>query len=96
LSDVVLGFTTKKPSPDTARSSALADWMRLPWLNCCRLPCTTVPEPICCAGFSDTLDAITSANSVRLFLNPLVETFARLCEIVDISVCEAWRPESEV
>ena len=47
-------------------------------------------------GLSDTLEAMTSPNSVRLFLKPLVETFARLCEIVDISVCADWRPLSEV
>src|SRR3546814_2215407 len=92
----MLGLTAKKPSPVIARSSDDSDWTRLPWLNCWRIDFTTVPEPIILVGLTDTLDAMTSANSVSERLKPLVETFARLCEIVDISDCEALRPLSEV
>src|SRR3546814_934197 len=87
----MLGLTAKKPSPVIARSSDDSDWTRLPWLNCWRIDFTTVPEPIILVGLTDTLDAMTSANSVSERLKPLVETFARLCAIVDISVCEALR-----
>ena len=43
-----------------------------------------------------TLDAITSANCVVERLKPLVAELARLFEMVDMSVCEACRPLSEV
>ena len=79
-----------------ARSSVLADWMRLPCPNCWRLDLTTVPEPTCWLGATVTDEAMTSAKSVRLFLKPLVPTLARLWLIVAISVCDAWRPDSEV
>ena len=79
-----------------ARSSAPPDWIRLPSVNCCRLAFTTVPDPTISVGAVVTFEAMMSANSVRLFLKPFVETLARLCEMVDISVCDAWRPVSEV
>jgi len=67
-----------------------------PWPNCWRTAFTTTPEPTIWLGFMFAVDAMTSANWVVLFLKPLVCTFARLCEIVDMSVCAACRPESEV
>ena len=79
-------MTAKKPSPEIAMSSDDCDWTRLPWPNCWRVAFTTVPEPTICVGERSRLDAITSANSVRLRLKPLVATFARLCEIVESSV----------
>lgn len=72
------------------------DWTRLPSPNCWRLPFTTVPDPTICVGATARFDAITSANSARLFLKPVVPTLARLCEIDAMSTCEAFRPESEV
>ena len=57
----------------------------MPWANCWLLAFTTTPDPTILVGEMLTLDAITSANSVRLFLKPLVATLARLCEMVFIS-----------
>src|SRR3546814_14061293 len=73
----MLGLTAKKPSPVIARSSDDSDWTRLPWLNCWRIDFTTVPEPIILVGLTDTLDAMTSANSVSERLKPLVEKIGR-------------------
>jgi hypothetical protein len=81
-----LVLTAKKPSPATVRSSEEPVVFKLPSVNCWRLPFTTVPEPTILVGSVATLDAITSAKSVRLFLKPLVETLARLCETVESSV----------
>jgi hypothetical protein len=88
--------TAKKPSPVIARSSAELDCVYPPWLNCWRIARTTVPDPTIWFGFESLVDAITSAKIVIERLKPLVETFARLCEIVDMSVCAAWSPLSEV
>src|SRR3569833_1200330 len=88
---VPLVMTAKKPSPVTARSSDEPVVLSTPSVNCWRMALTTSPEPTALVGSAARLEAITSAISVRLFLKPLVETLARLCEMVDISVWAAWR-----
>ena len=87
---------TKKPWPESARSSVRSEVWKLPCVNCCWMPCSRVPRPGVVRVDWSVEAATTSPNVARPFLNPMLPTLAMLFETTERSVCAALRPLSEV